>query len=216
MLARVVEGVQLGRVEEDAARDVGGEGVVLVGVPQAAGDLDELQGAAVAGGVVEVFVEPEVLRGAGVEAGHDVPAGPAAADVVERGEAAGEVEGRVVGRTGGAHQADVPGVGGHGGEEGEGFEAVEVVRRVGGVDELAVDDEQGVEQGVFGGLGEADVVVDVDAGVLRDPGVLPQTVLAGAADAVGVEGEVEGAGHGWSCSVVAGAVLGGSDVQQGS
>jgi hypothetical protein len=146
-----------------------------------------------------VFVEPEVAGRTGVEAGDDVPAGPAAADVVEGGEPARQVERRVVGRTRRADQADVPGVGGDRGQQGQRFEPVEVVRRVGGVDELAVDDEQRVEQGVFGRLGQPDVVVDVDARVLRHARVLPQTVLAGTADAVGVQGEMDRAGHGF-CS----------------
>jgi hypothetical protein len=39
-----------------------------------------------------------------------------------------------------------------------------------------------------------DVVVDVDAGVLRDPRVLPQSVLSRSADAVDGDGEMELAG----------------------
>jgi hypothetical protein len=94
-----------------------------------------------------------------------------------------------------ADMSDVAGVGGDGREQRERFEPVEVVGRVGGVDELAVDDEVRVEQRLFGGLRLPDVVVDVDAGVLRDARVLPQAVLARPADAVRAEREMNFSGH---------------------
>jgi hypothetical protein len=200
VLADVVERVQLVRVEEDVAFHVGDERVVLVGVPQSADDLNRLMRPPVPGRVVEVLVEAVVLAGAGVEAGHHVPAGPAAADVVERGEPAGEVERRVVGRAGGGDEPDVLGVGGDGRQQGERLEPVQVVRRVGGVDELAVHDEQRVEQRLLGDLGRLDVVADVGAGVAGDARVLPQAVLAGAADTVDGHREMELARHG-CCSL---------------
>src|SRR6478609_9956890 len=103
----MVQLVELLRVEEHVVLDVGGEGVVLVGVPQATRNLDELESAAVAGGVVEVLLQPEVTAGAGVEAGDHVPARATAADEVERREPARQVERRVVGRARGADEADV-------------------------------------------------------------------------------------------------------------
>ena len=106
VLALVVERVLPARVEEDAGRPVARERVVLVGVPQALGDPDELQAAAVAGVVVEVLLAAEVRRRARVAAGDHVPAGPAAADQLQRGQPAGDVERVVVG-------------GGHGGDEAE-------------------------------------------------------------------------------------------------
>ena len=88
-------------------RAVARERVVLVGVPQALGDLDELQAAAVAGVVVVVLVAAEVARRARVAAGDHVPAGPAAGDQLEGGQAAGEVERVVVGGGHGGDQAEV-------------------------------------------------------------------------------------------------------------
>ncbi|WP_372349366.1 hypothetical protein [Streptomyces sp. KL116D] len=77
-----------------------------------------------------MFVESVVLRGAGVEAGDDVPAGPAAADVVEEAKRRARLNGELSVELAVPTSADVPGVGGDGGKEGEGFEAVEVVRGV--------------------------------------------------------------------------------------
>jgi hypothetical protein len=92
-LAAVIEGVLTRTVEEQAGLAVTREGVVLVGVPEGAGDLDVLERASITGVVVVVLLEAEVPCRAGVAAGDDVPSGAALADQVERPEAAGDVEG---------------------------------------------------------------------------------------------------------------------------
>src|SRR6202034_4406176 len=61
-----------------------------------------------------------------------------------------------------------------------------------------VHDEECVKERALGDRRLLDVVADVDAGVLRHAGVLPQAVLAGTSDAVGALGKVQGAGHGVS------------------
>ena len=133
----------------------------------------------------------------------DVPAGAAAADVVERGEPAGHVERLVVGRGQRADQADVAGVHGERGQQRQRLEPVEVVVRRVGRDELAVDDEDVVELGRLGLLGAGDVPADVDAGVAGDLGVEPGVVLAGSADADEDGAELEGAArHGCCLSIV--------------
>jgi len=88
-----------------------------------------LKPAAVPGGVVVVLVPAVVAGRPGVAAGDDVPAGPATADVVERGEAAGDVERLVVGRRDRADQADVAGVDGDGGQQRQRLQPAEVVVR---------------------------------------------------------------------------------------
>ena len=176
------------KVRVDRSR---GNGVFLVGVPQALGDPDELQAAGVAGVVVEVLVAAEVRRRAGVAAGDDVPAGPSAADQVEGGQAAGHVERVVVGRGHGGDQAQVPGGHRQRRQQRHRLEPVEVVRRGVGGDELAVDDEDQVELGRLGQPGLLDVPVDVDAGVAGDLRVEPEVVLAGAARAHGDGAELE-------------------------
>ena len=180
-----------GRVEEGPGRAVARERVLLVGVPQALRDPDELQAAGVAGVVVEVLVAAEVRRRAGVAAGDDVPAGPSAGDEVQRRQAAGEVERVVVGRGHGGDQAQVPGGHRQGRQQRHRLEPVEVVRRGVGGDELAVDDEDQVELGRLGQPGLLDVPVDVDAGVAGDLRVEPEVVLAGAARAHGDGAELE-------------------------
>ena len=116
--AFVVERVELRGVEELAGVLVAGQGAGFPGVPEAFDDFHELGGAGVAGGVVEVGVAVEVA-GLGVgPGGDDVPAGSAAADVVQRGPFAGDVERLVVGGGGGGDEADMGGDGGEGGEEG--------------------------------------------------------------------------------------------------
>ena len=91
------------------ALDVAHEGVVGEAVPEAGDHVVELAGAAVALVVLHVLVEAEIQRRVGVGGGDDVPAGAAAADVVERGEAAGDMIGLVEGGRGGGDQADVLG-----------------------------------------------------------------------------------------------------------
>ena len=88
------------------ALDVADEGVVGKAVPQAGHDIVEFARAAIALVVLDMLVEPEIQRRVGVGGRHDVPAGAAAADMVERGEAAGDVIGRVEGGRGGGDQPD--------------------------------------------------------------------------------------------------------------
>ena len=105
----VAEHVHLVGIEEDAALDVADEGVVGPGVPQAGHHVVELARAPVALAVLHVLVEPEIERGVRIGGGDDVPAGAAAADVIERGEAARDVIGRVEGGRAGGDQADMLG-----------------------------------------------------------------------------------------------------------
>ena len=65
---------------------------------------------------------PKLRAASAPGGGDDVPAGPAAADDVERGELAGQVVGRVVGGGGGGDQADVLGGRRQRGQQGERLE----------------------------------------------------------------------------------------------
>jgi hypothetical protein len=106
----------------------------------------------------------EVLGRALQPRGDHVPAGAAAADVVQRGELPGHVEGLGIGDAERGHQADVLGHRRQGRQDGDRLEAVEVVRAGLGVDRQAVGDEQEVELALFGQLGGAAVVLEVGAG----------------------------------------------------
>ena len=97
-LADVSQLVHLGRVGELTGHPVVQDGLVLPGVPQAGHHVQELVGAVVPFVVAEVGVDAEVLRLAVVDRRDDVPGRAAARKVVQRGERARHVEGRVVRR----------------------------------------------------------------------------------------------------------------------
>ena len=107
--ALVVERMHLVGIEEHAAVDVTDEGVIGPGVPEASDDVVELARAAITLAVLHVLFEAEVQRGIGVGRGDDVPAGAAAAEVVERSKAPGNVIGHVEGGRAGGDEADVRG-----------------------------------------------------------------------------------------------------------
>ena len=109
IFALVVEHVQLGGIEIDAVLDVADEGVVRPAVPQPGNHVVELARAGVALAMLHVLLEPEVQRGIRVGGGDDIPAGAAATDVVERGEPARDVVGRVEGGRAGGQEADMLG-----------------------------------------------------------------------------------------------------------
>lgn len=88
-LSRVVHRVDQAGVGVDSRRLVADLRVVLPAVPQPDGDVHELGRPPVALAVRRPVVEAEVERGAAFGGGDDVPARPAAADVVQRREPAG-------------------------------------------------------------------------------------------------------------------------------
>ena len=106
VLALVVDLVHLGRVGELAGLPVHDQRAVLPGVPQRRDGLQELLGPVVALVVVQMGLDAEVLRLRVVHRGDDVPRGPPAGQVVERGERAGDVERVVVRRGVGGADAD--------------------------------------------------------------------------------------------------------------
>ncbi|MCX5396677.1 hypothetical protein OHA55_06675 [Streptomyces sp. NBC_00102] len=160
VLARVVDGVDLRRVDVPAPLAVLDDRVVLPAVPELLDGRDELVGPAVAGGVFGEGVLAEVPRGRRDGAGHHVPAEAAAADPVQRRGLAGDDEGVGVRGRDAAYQADPAGADGQCGQQGEWLER----RRHGGgftrEGEL-VREEQGVESAAFGGACDVEQRVDV-------------------------------------------------------
>ena len=77
ILAVVVQHMELGGIEIDAALDVADEGVVGPRIPQAGDDVVVLARAGVALGMLHLLVHAEVERGIGIGRRHDVPAGAA-------------------------------------------------------------------------------------------------------------------------------------------
>ena len=82
-LADMIDGVNLGRIGDDAGLAVPAEGVGRHAVPQRPADVDELLHALVAQAVFHQLVEA-VVRGVGTAAaGNDVEGDAAVGDVVE-------------------------------------------------------------------------------------------------------------------------------------
>jgi len=110
------------RVRPDAAGLVGHHCGRVPAVPEPGDDFDELLGPRVPVLVGGVGGQPEVARRPGVPGGHDVPAGPAAGQVVDGGEPAGQVVG---GTVGGGCGGDEPDPGGGAGQRGQDLQRVE-------------------------------------------------------------------------------------------
>src|SRR5712692_2844187 len=89
--ALVVQNVQPVGIEIDPVLDVADKCVVCPAVPEARDDVEELARAAVARRVLDMLLKSEVQRRIRVGCRDEVPAGTAAADVIERGEFAGDV-----------------------------------------------------------------------------------------------------------------------------
>src|SRR5690348_12141918 len=103
MLALVVEIMQLGRVEVALRLAVPDKRVVVPTVPQALHHFDKLDSPVVTGVMLVMPLAPEVEGLGDIRRGDDIPRGPTAADMVERGEFPGDVIGLVIaGRRGGA------------------------------------------------------------------------------------------------------------------
>ena len=106
IFALVVEHVQLVGIEIESLRDVADEGVVRPGIPQAGDDVVELARAAVAFAVLHVIAHAEIERRVGIGGRDDIPAGAAAAEMIERSEPPRDVIGRVERGRAGGDEAD--------------------------------------------------------------------------------------------------------------
>lgn len=170
VLALVVEHMQPLRVEIEPAFGVADEGVVGKAVPQAGDDVVEFARPLVALVMLDMLVEAEIQRRVGVGRGDDVPARAAAADMVERGEPAGNVIGRVEGRRRGCHQPDVIGDGGERRQQRERLEGRDRMAAPQRLDRHVehgqmIGHEEGVELGHLQCLREAFEVREVEIGV---------------------------------------------------
>ncbi len=107
ILSLVIEHVHLGGIEIQALFDIAHKSVVGEGIPQPGDDVIEFTRALVAFGVLHMVVEPEIQRGVGIGSGDDIPPRAAAGNMIERGEAAGDVIGLVERGRSGRDQADM-------------------------------------------------------------------------------------------------------------
>lgn len=178
IFAVVVERVHLRGIDEQPTLDVAHEGIVGEGIPEAGDDVVELTRALVALGVLHVIVEAEVECGVGVRCGDDVPAGAAAAEMVERGEAAGDVIGLIKRGRAGRDQADPLGDGGERRQQGERLERGHGVAALERIDRHVqhgevIGHEEGVELAGLELLDQRLDVAEVEIGVRPGPGIAP-------------------------------------------
>ena len=94
----MVEDVHFLRVEEDAARLIVAPCIVRPAVPKTGYDSLELTRSPVAFVMLDMLGQPEIERRIGIGSRDNIPTGAAVADVVERGEPAGDMVGFVKGR----------------------------------------------------------------------------------------------------------------------
>lgn len=194
--AAMADAVHLGRIGEHARLAVAAHRAVLpAAFPQLVGHFQVLVGAVVAFVVLDLAGQAHRARRAVEVARHDVPADPAAAQVVERREAPGQQVGRLVGQVHGDAEAEVPGGGGHRRDQHHRVVDGQLDRLAQRqVERLAIDvvdaddigDEQPVEQAAFEQAGEVGPVGEraVVGGTIA--WMRPQTMVD-VADAVHVE-----------------------------
>ncbi len=170
-------------------------------VPQLACGAQELGGAGVAVGLVQVAAAPEVLAGERVEAGHHVPGGAALAQVVQRREPPGHLVRLVEGGVDRRRQPEAVGDGGEGAEHGQRLGPADHVEVVDAALVLAqpqaLGEEEEVELAAFGGLREPDERVQVD--LAPRAGVGPDGVVLDAGELCGEVYLLHGHGAGASC-----------------
>ena len=176
-----------------AGRAIIEHGVVGPAVPQGFDHGDEFVGSGIAVGVADRAVVAVVAGGRGQPGSDDVPADPAIADVIQRGELPCEVEWLGVRGRGRCDQADPAGCAGQRAECGDRFEPVAGGR----FDHLAqrqrVGQEDRVEQAGLGPLRELTVVGDVGQRQRRTARVAPGRFVV--TPAVDEQVQVHRAGH---------------------
>ena len=170
-LAFVIERMQPLRIEKLPAGLVADEGVVVPAVPQRGDDIGEFAGAFVALAVLEVLIAAEILRFFLLARRDQVPAGAAAADMVEGGELARHVIRLVVARGRGGDEPDMARRAGQRRKQGDRLEIGDVLRRAAQRVNMRlshadiVGEEDHVELGTLGGLRQLAIVRDIDPGV---------------------------------------------------
>ena len=171
MFAAMIEHMHLVRIEVDAGRLVADERVVVPTVPQAGHHLGELRRAIVTVGVRDVLVAAVIERLGLVVGGDEVPAGPPAADLVQRGELPRQRIGLGVGRGRGGDQAEMRGHRGQRGQQRHRLEFHQFAHaaarsgRAEHADRGAVGEEQQVEFTALGGARDIGRLGETGAGM---------------------------------------------------
>src|SRR5262245_48687217 len=146
----VVERPHLGLVEEGAAGLVGDDRTIVPGVPQPAHDVHEFGGDLVAQVVLVQALAAKIERRGIMGAGHDVPRCPAAAEMVERREAAGNMERLAETRGHGRTEPDVARRHAQRRQQRHRLEAIDERRVISRVHRQPIGDEEQVELATLG------------------------------------------------------------------
>src|SRR5882757_5954616 len=113
----MIDSMNLGRFEELSCLDVQHEGVLFPTVPKTTNDIPALKCAGITLGVGTGRLAAEV-QGLRLECrSNEVPASPAVADLIQSRKLARNLEGLVVARRHGAHEADMASDGGQSAEQ---------------------------------------------------------------------------------------------------
>jgi len=187
MLADVVERMDLAGIGEDARGRIVDERVVLPAVPEPRDHVEIFAGALVALVVGRVLGQSKVLRGLWGAGRHDIPAGAALAQVVERGEHAREIVGLGIGGRCRRDQANALRHCGDRRQPGDRLEA----KALGVADIVgksrAVGKEDGVELARLSALRQLLIIADVENALRRRSLVAPR----GFVMATGIDEEIE-------------------------
>lgn len=153
IFASVVDRVNFIRIETNAGQFVVDDGVILPAVPQLLHNVDEFVRFLVSQLMLGMRRHAEVVRRR-ARPGDNIPAGPAFADMIQRGEFAGDVERLVVGRAYRRDQADMlrPA-----GQRRQLRERLQLVRPPA----VAVGQKHGIHQPPFGGLHDLQNMADI-------------------------------------------------------
>ena len=175
----VVEHMHFGGIEIQPGFDVAHKGVVGEGIPQARDHIVEFARALVALGVLHVIFKPEIQRRVRIGGGDDVPARAAAADVIERGKAAGDVIGLVEGGRAGRDQSDMFGGAGQRRQQRERLErghGVAALERIDGHVQHGqmIGHEEGVELSGFQFPDQLLDMREIEIGVRPGAGIAPR------------------------------------------
>ncbi|MDP9758521.1 hypothetical protein QE433_001310 [Agrobacterium tumefaciens] len=131
-------------IGEKTALLVGDDGIVFPAVPELRHHIDELSRLPVTVGMRRMLLEIEVSGSRIGRGRHDVPAHPAAADMIDRGEQPREIVGLVIGSGGRRNEADLFGDGRQGRQHGDRFQPVP-----GGIADIGVQHRRiGKENGI--------------------------------------------------------------------
>ncbi len=175
----MVQHMHLVGIEIEASFDIAHKGVVGEGIPQTRHHVVEFARTAIALGVLHVIFKAEIQRRVGIGGGDDVPSRAAAADVIERSEAAGDMIGFVEGGRTRRDQADMFSGAGQRRQQRERFERGDGVAALERIDRHVehgevICHEEGVELSGFEFPDQLLDMPEIEIGVRPRAGIAPR------------------------------------------